>query len=111
MAVPNSITMLNNACPLNFRGRCRRGFWVVGIVERATGRCWLERVRRRDAPTLERIIAAHVLRTPGEDTTMCPPSTTGCTITRLSFTLRTWDEFTLEVLIGNNSAVHFNRDF
>jgi len=61
MAVPNSITMLNNARPLNFRGRCRRGFWVVGIVERATGRCWLERVRRRDAPTLERIIAALVL--------------------------------------------------
>jgi len=34
---------------------------VVGIIERATGRCWLEIVARRDAATLERIITAHVL--------------------------------------------------
>ena len=33
----------------------------MGIVERATGRCWLEVVARRDAATLERIITAHVL--------------------------------------------------
>ena len=43
------------------RGRRLRGCWVVGIVERATGRCWLEIVHRRDAPTLERIITDHVL--------------------------------------------------
>jgi len=34
---------------------------VVGIIEQATGRCWLEIVARRDAATLERIITAHVL--------------------------------------------------
>ena len=33
----------------------------MGLIERETCRCWLEIVRRRDAPTLERIIAAHVL--------------------------------------------------
>jgi len=43
------------------RGRRRRGCWVVNIIERATGRCWLEIVARRDAATLERIITAHVL--------------------------------------------------
>ena len=43
------------------RGRHKRGFWVVGTMERATGRCWLERICRRDAPTPERTIAAHVL--------------------------------------------------
>lgn len=43
------------------RGNRRRGEWVVGLVERDTCRCWLEIVRRRDAATLERIIAAHVL--------------------------------------------------
>ena len=43
------------------RGRRRRGCWVVGIIERATRRCWLEIVARRDAATLERIITAHVL--------------------------------------------------
>jgi len=34
---------------------------VVGLVERASGRCWLEIVNRRDAQTLEAIITAHVL--------------------------------------------------
>ena len=43
------------------RGRFRRGNWVVGLVERVSGKCWLEIVHRRDAPTLERIILAHVL--------------------------------------------------
>jgi hypothetical protein len=43
------------------RGRRRRGTWVVGLVERATGKCWLEIVLRRDAATLEQIILAHVL--------------------------------------------------
>jgi len=43
------------------RGRRKRGFWVVSTMERATGRCWLERICRRDAPTPERTIAAHVL--------------------------------------------------
>lgn len=43
------------------RGRRRRGCWVVGLVERATGKCWLEIVVRRDAQTLERIISDHVL--------------------------------------------------
>jgi len=43
------------------RGRRLRGCWVVGIIERATGRCWLEIVARRDAVKLERIITAHVL--------------------------------------------------
>jgi transposase-like protein len=43
------------------RGRRRQGSWVVGILERGTGRCWLEPVRRRDAPTLEQIISDHVL--------------------------------------------------
>ena len=38
-----------------------RGKWVIGIVERGTGCCWLERVAKRDAPTLERIIVDHVL--------------------------------------------------
>jgi transposase-like protein len=39
----------------------RRGKWVVGLVERDSGRCWLEVVQRRDAPTLELIICNHVL--------------------------------------------------
>ena len=43
------------------RGRRRRGNWVVGLVERATGKCWMEIVRHRDAATLEQIILAHVL--------------------------------------------------
>jgi len=43
------------------RGVFRRGKWVVGIGERQTGRCWLEIVARRNARTLERIIADHVL--------------------------------------------------
>jgi hypothetical protein len=43
------------------RGSLRRGMWVVGIVERGTGRCYLEIVARRDAETLERIITSHVL--------------------------------------------------
>ena len=43
------------------RGRRRVGKWVVGLVERGTGRCWMEVVVRRDAPTLERIITNHVL--------------------------------------------------
>jgi len=48
------------------RSRRRQGSWVVGILERGTGRCWLEPVRCRDAPTLEpptleRIISDHVL--------------------------------------------------
>jgi len=43
------------------RGRRQRGCWVMGIMERGTGRCWLEIVARRDADTLERIITAHVL--------------------------------------------------
>ena len=43
------------------RGQRRRGKWVVGLVERGSGRCWLEVVVRRDALTLERIITAHVL--------------------------------------------------
>jgi len=43
------------------RDRRWRGCWVVGIMERGTGRCWLEIVARRDAATLERIITAHVL--------------------------------------------------
>jgi transposase-like protein len=43
------------------RGQRRRGQWVVGLVERGSGRCWLEVVARRDAPTLERIISDHVL--------------------------------------------------
>ena len=43
------------------RGRFRKGMWVVGMVERGTGRCWLEIVQRRDHVTLERIILAHIL--------------------------------------------------
>lgn len=43
------------------RGRFRRGTWVVGMVERETGRCWLEIVQRRDRITLEKIISAHIL--------------------------------------------------
>ena len=39
----------------------RRGTWVVGLVERGSGRCWLQIVHRRDAQTLEPIITAHVL--------------------------------------------------
>ena len=35
--------------------------WVVGLVERGTGRCWMEVVAHRDAQTLERIITNHVL--------------------------------------------------
>jgi len=31
------------------------------VVERATGRCWLEIIRRCDAPILECIITDHVL--------------------------------------------------
>jgi len=43
------------------RGQRRAGKWVVGLVERASGRCWMEVVVRRDARTLERIISNHVL--------------------------------------------------
>jgi hypothetical protein len=43
------------------RGGHRRGTWVVGLIERDSGRCWLEIVRRRDAQTLEQIIQNHVL--------------------------------------------------
>jgi len=43
------------------RGRRRRGSWVVGLVERGSGRCWLEVVARRNAATLEQVITAHVL--------------------------------------------------
>ena len=43
------------------RGRHRRGKWVVGLVERGSGRCWFEVVAKRDARTLERIISEHVL--------------------------------------------------
>jgi len=43
------------------RGHRRRGSWVVGLVERSTGRCWLEAVARRNAATLEQIITDHVL--------------------------------------------------
>ena len=45
------------------RGLRRRGKWVVGLVERGSGRCWLEVVvrRRPNAPTLERIIHLTVL--------------------------------------------------
>ena len=43
------------------RGRNRRGTWVVGLIERETGKCWLEVVRRRDAQTLEQIITDHIL--------------------------------------------------
>jgi len=42
-------------------GRRHQGNWVVGLVERATGKCWLEIVRRRDSAMLEQIIMAHVL--------------------------------------------------
>jgi hypothetical protein len=34
---------------------------VVGLVERGSGRCWLQVVAKRDAPTLEHIISSHVL--------------------------------------------------
>jgi len=37
------------------------GKWVLGLIERVSGRCWMEVVARRDAPTLERIILMHVL--------------------------------------------------
>lgn len=43
------------------RGQRRVGKWVVGLVERGSGRCWMEVVVRRDAATLERIITNHVL--------------------------------------------------
>jgi len=42
-------------------GQRRVGKWVVGLVERSSGQCWMEVVARRDAPTLERIITNHVL--------------------------------------------------
>jgi len=34
--------------------------WVVGIIDRATGRCWLEIVARCCAAILERMITARV---------------------------------------------------
>jgi hypothetical protein len=43
------------------RGQKRPGVWVVGLVERGSGRCWLQIVARRNATTLERIICDHVL--------------------------------------------------
>ena len=43
------------------RGQRRVGKWVAGLLERASGRCWMEVVVRGDAPTLERIISNHVL--------------------------------------------------
>lgn len=43
------------------RGRFRRGTWIVGLVERHSGKCWFEIVQRRDAQTLEQIITNHVL--------------------------------------------------
>jgi len=43
------------------RGRFWQGKWVVGILERNSGRCWMEVVARRNAATLEQIITDHVL--------------------------------------------------
>lgn len=43
------------------RGQFRRGQWVVGLVERGSGRCWMQVVAKRDARTLEQIISSHVL--------------------------------------------------
>jgi len=43
------------------QGQRRIGKWVVGLVERDSGRCWMEVVARWDAPTLEHIITNHVL--------------------------------------------------
>ena len=43
------------------KGRFWRGKWVVGILERNSGRCWMEVVVRRNAATLEQIITDHVL--------------------------------------------------
>jgi len=42
-------------------GRRRQGSWIMGILGRSTGRCWLEPVWGRDSPTLERIINDHIL--------------------------------------------------
>ena len=43
------------------RGRRRNGSWVFGMLERGTGRCWLEIVPRRNAATLEPIMINHLL--------------------------------------------------
>jgi ISXO2-like transposase domain len=43
------------------RGRRRRGNWFVGLVERATGKCWLDIVHSRDSSMLEQITLVHVL--------------------------------------------------
>ena len=42
-------------------GRHRCGSWVVGLVERAMGKCWLQIIARCDAATLERFLSDHLL--------------------------------------------------
>jgi len=37
------------------RGRHWRGTWVIGLVTRETGHCWLQVVARRDVPKLDRL--------------------------------------------------------
>ena len=41
-------------------GRFRCGTWVIGILERHSGHCWLEVVPCRNAATLGQVISAHV---------------------------------------------------
>ena len=43
------------------RGRRRKGSWVLGMVERGSGKCWLEVVPRSNAATLEPIMINHLL--------------------------------------------------
>lgn len=43
------------------RGAWREGHWVVGGIERETGKCFLVEVPNRTAATLENIIVEHVL--------------------------------------------------
>lgn len=44
-----------------YRGRSRRGVWVVGMVDER-GQVRMEVCRKRSAPILERIVRRHVLR-------------------------------------------------
>lgn len=45
----------------NHGRRARMGIWVVGGVERGSGKCFMRIVVRRNARTLDRIIQRHVL--------------------------------------------------
>lgn len=64
------------------RGQMREGRWVVGAIERQSGRCLMQGVEQRDRNTLEAVIsscrARGLLQTDGVLTTNCTFLTEVC---------------------------------